>query len=104
MTETNSVTRMFTRLMKALRMEGTFHWLRHTYATRALERGQDIYKLAKILGHSRVEVTEQHYGHITRRALKQGVDQFTSFGSTPDAGAAVAPGEKDELNRTAEGE
>ena len=103
-TEANSVTRMFTRLMNALQMEGTFHWLRHTYATRALERGQDIYRLSKILGHSRVDVTEQHYGHITRRALKEGVDLFTSSGFVPDPGARVTPGEDSELNRSAEGE
>ena len=41
----------------------TPHVLRHTFGTRWLQAGGDIYKLSKILGHSSVAVTEQHYAH-----------------------------------------
>jgi len=34
--------------------------LRHTFGTRWLQAGGDIYKLSKILGHSSVAVTEAH--------------------------------------------
>lgn len=37
----------------------TPHVVRHTFGTRWLQAGGDIYKLSKILGHSSVAVTEQ---------------------------------------------
>lgn len=43
------------------------HALRHTFGTRWLQAGGDIYKLSKILGHSSVGVTEAHYAHLLSR-------------------------------------
>lgn len=40
------------------------HTLRHTFATRYLKGGGDIYVLSKILGHSSVSVTEKVYAHL----------------------------------------
>jgi integrase len=39
------------------------HELRHTYATRALESGMAVEVLSKLLGHSRIEVTQNLYIH-----------------------------------------
>lgn len=47
----------------------TPHALRHTFGTRWLEVGGDIYKLSKILGHSSVAVTEAHYAHSLKEDL-----------------------------------
>src|SRR5688572_11717871 len=47
----------------------TPHALRHTFGTRWLQAGGDIYKLSKILGHSSVAVTEAHYAHLLREDL-----------------------------------
>jgi integrase len=47
----------------------TPHALRHTFATRWLQAGGDIYKLSKILGHSSVAVTEAHYAHWLKENL-----------------------------------
>ncbi len=47
----------------------TPHALRHTFATRWLQAGGDIYKLSKILGHSSVAVTEAHYAHLLKEDL-----------------------------------
>lgn len=44
----------------------TPHALRHTFGTRWLQAGGDIYKLSKILGHSSVAVTEAHYAHLLK--------------------------------------
>jgi integrase len=47
----------------------TPHALRHTFGTRWLQAGGDIYKLSKILGHSGVAVTEAHYAHLLKEDL-----------------------------------
>jgi integrase len=47
----------------------TPHVLRHTYGTRWLQAGGDIYKLSKILGRSSVAVTETHYAHLLKEDL-----------------------------------
>lgn len=40
------------------------HVLRHTFATRFLQSGGDIYILSKILGHHSVKITEKVYAHL----------------------------------------
>lgn len=40
-----------------------FHALRHTFATRALERGMDVKTLSEILGHKNTSVTLNRYVH-----------------------------------------
>lgn len=39
------------------------HTLRHTFATRCIEQGCDIYVLSKILGHAQPSTTLNKYGH-----------------------------------------
>jgi len=53
-----------------------FHDLRHTFAQRLLSKGVPIYKVSKILGHSSVVVTEQHYGHLAMSDLKDAIDHI----------------------------
>jgi len=45
------------------------HTLRHTFGTRWLQAGGDIFKLSKILGHASVAVTEEHYAHLLKEDL-----------------------------------
>lgn len=45
------------------------HDLRHTFATRYLQGGGDIYILSKILGHSSVKMTEKVYAHLLSEDL-----------------------------------
>lgn len=40
------------------------HDMRHTYAQRLLSKGESIYLVSKLLGHSSVAVTQAHYGHL----------------------------------------
>jgi integrase len=42
----------------------SFHALRHSFATRLLERGATHYQVSKLLGHSSTAVTEKFYGHV----------------------------------------
>lgn len=62
-----------------------FHDLRHTFAARLLTQGVPIYKVSKILGHSSVVVTEQHYGHLSLADLKGAISCIEGVVSVPFA-------------------
>ena len=51
-----------------------WHVLRHTFATRLLEKGATLYQVSVLLGHSSVRVTEDAYGHVAARDLAGVVD------------------------------
>jgi integrase len=40
------------------------HDWRHTFAYGKLSQGESIYKVSLLMGHSSVNVTQQHYGHL----------------------------------------
>ena len=40
-----------------------YHALRHTFATRCIEKGIDVKSLSEILGHSNVSITLNTYVH-----------------------------------------
>ncbi|MDE1888920.1 MAG: site-specific integrase [Planctomycetota bacterium] len=49
-----------------------FHDLRHTFATRLAQRGVDIYKISKLLGHQSITMT-QRYAHHCPESLRDGI-------------------------------
>ncbi len=80
------------------------HILRHTCASRLLERGVDLYTVSKWLGHSSVKVTER-YAHLQQGALEQaaaalarapvavgtrGTEPFHPCADVPDVGTLSA--------------
>ncbi len=54
------------------------HALRHTYATRAIERGMQPKILQKLLGHKSIKTTMDRYVHVTDDSLTDAVHQFES--------------------------
>ena len=64
-------------------MDFTFHCLRHSFAGFMLSRGVPIYKVSKILGHSSVVVTEQHYGHLDRSVLTEEIKHIEGIVTLP---------------------
>lgn len=50
----------------------TFHTLRHTFATRLVQKGVPIYQVSKLLTHSDIRVT-QMYAHLCTRDLFEAV-------------------------------
>lgn len=55
----------YSRILNAAKLQHfTFHALRHTFATRALEQGMDAKTLSVILGHYSVSFTLDTYAHV----------------------------------------
>ena len=52
------------------------HALRHTYATRAIERGVQAKALQKLLGHAGIKTTRDRYVHVTDDSMVKVVRQF----------------------------
>lgn len=56
------------------------HALRHTYATRAIERGVPPKVLQQLLGHASLKTTMDRYVHNTDESLEEGVRIFEGKG------------------------
>lgn len=56
----------------------SMHALRHTYATRAIERGMRPEILKRLLGHESIKTTMDKYVHVTDDSLFQAVYLFQS--------------------------
>ena len=50
-----------------------FHDLRHTFATRLVHAGVDLYKVQRLLGHKSPNMT-QRYAHHYPESLRDGVE------------------------------
>ena len=59
------------------------HALRHTYATRAIERGVPPKVLQQLLGHASIKTTMDRYVHVTDESMVNAVRQFQE--ATPPA-------------------
>ncbi|MBQ9686684.1 MAG: site-specific integrase [Oscillospiraceae bacterium] len=54
------------------------HALRHTYATRAIERGVQPKVLQQLLGHASIKTTMDRYVHVTDDSMLKAIHQFES--------------------------
>lgn len=54
------------------RQHVVFHTLRHTFASRLVENGVDLYSVKTLLGHSCIDMTER-YSHLAPDALRRAV-------------------------------
>jgi site-specific recombinase XerD len=52
------------------------HTFRHTYATRYLEQGGDIYHLSRLMGHTSVVVTEGYLKAVEAKVARRGPSVF----------------------------
>ena len=58
------------------------HALRHTYATRAIERGMQPKVLQRLLGHASIQTTMDRYVHVSEDSLFNAVHQFEMNANT----------------------
>ena len=54
-----------------------FHDLRHTFATRLVQSGKDLYKIQRLLGHKTPSMT-QRYAHHYPESLRDAVEVLDS--------------------------
>lgn len=52
-----------------------FHDLRHTFATRLVQQGVDLYTVAKLLGHKTISVTTK-YAHHSVDSLRKAIEKI----------------------------
>jgi len=65
--------------MKFCRIENFhFHDLRHTFATRLVQSGFDLYKVQCLLGH-RSPIMTQRYAHHYPESLREGVEMLEKY-------------------------
>ena len=72
-----------------------FHDMRHTFATRLVQRGVDLYKVQRLLGH-KTSLMTQRYAHHSPESLREGVNVLDEAqpqrGSTNLAQGAIGSG------------
>ena len=70
-----------------------FHDLRHTFATRMVQAGIDLYKVQRLLGHKSPIMT-QRYAHHYPESLRDGVEILDQVGTNlgHSAGSPTALG------------
>lgn len=56
-----------------------FHALRHTFATRCIEKGVDVKSLSEILGHSNVSITLNTYVHSSMEYKRLQIEKLSNL-------------------------
>lgn len=75
--EPRTMENTFKRFLADCRIQGvTFHALRHTFATRCIERGFDVKTLSEILGHSNANITLNRYVHSSMEMKKENMGKL----------------------------
>jgi integrase len=73
-----SINREFRRACQAAGIDNLhFHDLRHTFASRLVMRGVDLYRAQTLLGHKTAKMT-QRYAHLSPGALREAVEALCS--------------------------
>ncbi|NUO08575.1 MAG: tyrosine-type recombinase/integrase [Candidatus Brocadia sp.] len=57
-----------------------FHDIQHTFATRLVQRGIDIYKISKLPGHAHISMSTR-YAHHCPESLRDGVNILENLGT-----------------------
>lgn len=74
--EPRTYRQYYKRLLEKLKINYIkFHGLRHSFATRCINKGIDVKTVSDILGHSKVEITMNLYVHPTNDTKKKAIQK-----------------------------
>jgi len=76
-----TIERRFDKLKaeQGLSPDVTFHSLRHSFATRALEAGADMRTVSDLLGHSSVAFTMNCYSHSATKLKREQMEKINNY-------------------------
>lgn len=74
--ESDFLTHRFKKFLRGLKIEGSLHSFRHTFASHLIMKGADLYSVSKLLGHASIKTTEI-YAHLAPDYLKAAVERLT---------------------------
>lgn len=60
-------------MVKAKIPDGTLHSLRRSYASKLIQKGTSIHYVSRLLGHSKIDITDQAYIHVVTNDLRKEV-------------------------------
>lgn len=55
------------------------HSMRHTFASRLIEDGEDLRNVQELLGHTMLSTTADIYSHVTERTKKKVMDRMSGL-------------------------
>lgn len=70
---TTPLSRKWARMMEHIPFEGRLHDLRHTFASRLVQRGASIQAVQELLGHATLQMT-MRYAHLAPDNLRSAID------------------------------
>jgi integrase len=80
-TKYNNIHKVFDATVKRAKIEHiTFHQLRHSAATRMVEKGIDLVVVKEILGHADLSTT-QKYSHPVPRRMLDAINELERYSS-----------------------
>jgi site-specific recombinase XerD len=80
----NGVEQLLQQIKEEAGIEGvrvSAHTFRHTFARMFLERGGEVYKLSRLMGHTDVKTTEKYLKEFTSREARQQQARFSPLES-----------------------
>ena len=78
---------MYQRWLRDCNIQGySFHSLRHTFATRCIEKGIDPKVLSELLGHANISITLSLYVHPSMSHKRQSIDLLSELISSQNIG------------------
>ena len=83
--DSSRVRKVFKKVLEDNKLKDRkFHDLRHTYATRLFELGEEPKTVQELLGHSNISITLDTYTHVLESMKKKAVsklnDLYTNMG------------------------
>jgi len=87
-----NVLRWFARIKRAAKVRhGSWHTLRHAFASHLLGSGASMFAVSRVLGHARIGITMDVYGHLAPADMRDQVIPALDGYGAPDEGGNVVP-------------